>query len=88
VSDTLSELAQGSPTAPVIRRLSFLDRFLPVWIVLAMAVGIGLGRAIPSLNGHLNAIQVTSGTSLPIFIGLLVMMYPSWRRFATTGWAR
>src|SRR5665213_1539304 len=61
---------------PVIDRLSFLDRFLPVWIILAMAVGLGLGRAIPSLNRHLNAIQVTSGTSLPIFIGLLVMMYP------------
>jgi ACR3 family arsenite transporter len=56
--------------------LSFLDRFLPAWIILAMAVGIGLGRAIPSLNTHLNAVQVTSGTSLPIFIGLLVMMYP------------
>jgi ACR3 family arsenite efflux pump ArsB len=41
-----------------------------------MAVGIVLGRAIPSLNKHLNAIQVTSGTSLPIFVGLLVMMYP------------
>lgn len=61
---------------PVVRRLSFVDRFLPVWIVLAMGAGIGLGRAVPSLNQHLNAIQVTSGTSLPIFIGLLVMMYP------------
>ncbi|MDQ6840407.1 MAG: ACR3 family arsenite efflux transporter [Actinomycetota bacterium] len=57
-------------------RLSFLDRFLPAWIIAAMALGIGLGRAIPSLNTHLNAIQVTSGTSLPIFVGLLVMMYP------------
>jgi ACR3 family arsenite transporter len=62
--------------APVIARLSLLDRFLPVWIIAAMALGIGLGRAIPSLNTHLDAIQVTSGTSLPIFIGLLVMMYP------------
>ena len=61
---------------PVAARLSFLDRFLPLWIVTAMAVGLGLGRAFPSLNAHLNAIQVTSGTSLPIFIGLLVMMYP------------
>ena len=60
----------------VVARLSFLDRFLPVWIIAAMVVGIGLGRLIPSLNGHLNAVQVTSGTSLPIFIGLLVMMYP------------
>ena len=66
----------GTPEAPVIARLSFVDRFLPVWIIAAMAAGIGLGRAIPSLNRHLNAIQVTSGTSLPIFIGLLVMMYP------------
>jgi ACR3 family arsenite transporter len=63
-------------SALVVGRLSFLDRFLPVWIVLAMAVGIGLGRAFPDINAHLNAVQVTSGTSLPIFIGLLVMMYP------------
>lgn len=61
---------------PVVARLSFLDRFLPAWIIMAMATGIGLGRAIPSLGTHLNAIQVTSGTSLPIFIGLLIMMYP------------
>jgi len=74
VSDRLLEKA--SPEAPVIARLSFLDRFLPVWIILAMVAGVGLGRAIPSLNRHLDAIQVTSGTSLPIFVGLLVMMYP------------
>src|SRR5665213_499799 len=61
---------------PVVARLSFLDRFLPVWIILAMAIGLVLGRVIPSLNAHLNAVQVTSGTSLPIFVGLLVMMYP------------
>jgi ACR3 family arsenite transporter len=78
VSDVVSErpTAGVDPDAPVIARLSFLDRFLPVWIIAAMATGIGLGRAIPSLDTHLNAIQVTSGTSLPIFIGLLVMMYP------------
>src|ERR1039458_3145826 len=76
MSDIVSELSRGSADARVIKRLSFLDLFLPVWIVLAMAIGIGLGRAIPSLNKHLNAVQVTSGTSLPIFIGLLVMMYP------------
>jgi len=76
VSDVVSELSEGDLSVPVIKRLSLLDRFLPVWIVMAMAIGIGLGRAIPSLNTHLNAVQVTSGTSLPIFIGLLVMMYP------------
>ncbi len=61
---------------PVIGRLSFLDRFLPVWLGLAMAIGIGLGRGIPSLSSRLNSVQVTSGTSLPIFLGLLIMMYP------------
>ena len=78
MTDVASERPPSEVAAdvPVIARLSFLDRFLPVWIIAAMAIGIGLGRAIPSLNKHLNAIQVTSGTSLPIFIGLLVMMYP------------
>jgi arsenite transporter len=76
VTDTAVATSEALPDVPVIARLSFLDRFLPLWIVAAMAVGIGLGRAIPSLNRHLNAIQVTSGTSLPIFVGLLVMMYP------------
>jgi ACR3 family arsenite transporter len=78
VSDVVSErpAIPADPEAPVVARLSFLDRFLPIWIIAAMAVGIGLGRAIPSLNRHLNAIQVTQGTSLPIFVGLLVMMYP------------
>ncbi len=74
-----SEEPQPDGSAPeqrVTRRLSFVDRFLPVWILCAMGLGIGLGRAVPSLNRHLDAIQVTQGTSLPIFIGLLVMMYP------------
>jgi len=74
VSDLASPRAASE--APVVARLPVLDRFLPVWIILAMSAGIAMGRAIPSLNTHLNAIQVTSGTSLPIFIGLLVMMYP------------
>ncbi len=58
-----------------IRRLSRLDRFLPVWIGSAMVVGLVLGRLIPTLNQSLNHVQVV-GTSLPIAIGLLVMMYP------------
>jgi ACR3 family arsenite transporter len=67
---------RADPGTPVIARLSFLDRFLPVWILLAMTLGLGLGRAVPDLNARLDAVQVTSGTSLPIFVGLLVMMYP------------
>ncbi len=61
--------------AAVLGRLSTLDRFLPVWIVVAMAVGLGLGRAVPSLAEHLDAVKVGS-VSLPIAVGLLLMMYP------------
>ncbi|MDA8281649.1 MAG: ACR3 family arsenite efflux transporter [Actinomycetota bacterium] len=56
-------------------RLSVLDRYLPVWIAGAMVLGIGLGRVVPGLNRALDHVQV-AGTSLPIAIGLLVMMYP------------
>ena len=59
----------------VIERLSRLDRFLPVWIVLAMALGLVLGSLITGLNDALGSVQVT-GTSLPIAVGLLLMMYP------------
>ena len=59
----------------MIEQLSILDRFLPVWIVLAMAAGLGLGSVIPGLNSALSSVEV-GGTSLPIAIGLLLMMYP------------
>ena len=61
--------------APVIRRLSRLDRFLPLWIIVAMASGIALGRAFPGLGAVLDRVQV-AGVSVPIGIGLLWMMYP------------
>lgn len=61
---------------PVVARLSTLDRLLPLWVLLAMATGLGLGRLAPALGRELSSVQVTSGTSLPIFVGLLVMMYP------------
>ena len=61
--------------APVASRLSLLNRYLPAWIGVAMAAGIGLGRLVPSLNALLDHVQV-AGTSLPIALGLLVMMYP------------
>src|SRR5271155_4424387 len=56
-------------------RLSILDRFLPVGIGVAMAAGLLLGRSIPSLGAALSAVEV-DGISLPIAVGLLVMMYP------------
>ena len=59
----------------VLKKLSTLDRFLPLWIGLAMAAGLGLGRLIPSLNDGLSKLQVGT-VSLPIALGLLLMMYP------------
>ena len=59
----------------VATRLSTLNRFLPVWIGLAMAGGLLLGRAIPSLDDWLDTVKIGT-VSLPIAIGLLVMMYP------------
>ena len=59
----------------VLGRLSTLDRFLPAWILLAMGIGLGLGRLFPSLNDALDTIQIGS-VSLPIAFGLLAMMYP------------
>ncbi|MBW0272545.1 arsenic transporter [Nocardia sp. MH4] len=59
----------------VVGKLSTLDRFLPVWIGIAMAAGLLLGRMIPGLGDTLSAVEI-DGISLPIAIGLLIMMYP------------
>ena len=68
--------ARPEPHDPaVIARLSLLDRFLPLWIGAAMVLGIVLGRVFPDLNTLLNRVAI-HGTSLPIAIGLLLMMYP------------
>ncbi len=66
-------IAEPRPT--VTAKLSALDRYLPVWIGLAMGVGLGLGRALPDLDDWLGKVTVGS-VSLPIAIGLLAMMYP------------
>src|SRR5512145_73040 len=59
----------------VLERLSLLDRFLPVWIGAAMALGLALGRIFPDLNDTLDDVKIDT-VSLPIAIGLLLMMYP------------
>ena len=75
MSDLVTERPIGDPDAPVLARLSRLDRFLPVWIILAMAVGLMLGRTVDGLSSALDAVKVGT-VSLPIAAGLLLMMYP------------
>lgn len=69
----------GPPSDPgagaVVAKLSTLDRFLPVWIGVAMAAGLGLGKLVPGLDDALSKVEV-GGISLPIALGLLLMMYP------------
>ncbi|MGY1826876.1 MULTISPECIES: ACR3 family arsenite efflux transporter [unclassified Blastococcus] len=77
MSDAVRETARTDvpDDAPVLRKLSTLDRFLPVWIIAAMALGLVLGRGVPGLDDLLSAVEV-GDVSLPIAIGLLLMMYP------------
>ena len=60
---------------PVVKKLSTIDRYLPLWIFAAMALGLGLGRAWPGIGPALDRVKLDT-VSLPIAVGLIWMMYP------------
>lgn len=71
----MTNVTAPANTGHITAKLSTLDRYLPVWIIAAMILGLGLGGLIPGLDQALDSVKV-AGVSLPIALGLLVMMYP------------
>jgi len=67
-------MSNAEPRA-VVGRLSILDRFLTLWIFLAMGLGVGLGYFVPKVADFITSLQVGT-TSIPIAVGLILMMYP------------
>src|SRR3954470_21416016 len=70
----MSETLAACPSKPS-GRLAFLDRYLTLWIFLAMALGVVLGNVAPGLVRSITGLSVGT-TSIPIAVGLILMMYP------------
>ncbi len=66
----------AKPSTSVMQQLSTLDRYLTLWIFLAMAVGVGLGYLFPEAVNRFNTAVSVGTTNIPIAIGLILMMYP------------
>jgi len=63
-------------SASAVKKLSFLDRYLTLWIFIAMAAGVALGRLAPGAAALIDSFKMDKTTSIPIAAGLILMMYP------------
>ena len=68
-------LSKDHAMKPTVKRLSFVDRYLTLWIFLTMSMGVLLGSAVPSIAGFWDTFK-TGTTNIPIAVGLILMMYP------------
>jgi ACR3 family arsenite transporter len=80
-------VGENCPAPSGAKKLSFLNKYLTVWIFTAMALGVVLGVIIPGLADSLNSLSVGT-TSIPIAIGLILMMYPPLARVRYVSSAR
>jgi ACR3 family arsenite transporter len=73
----MSEIREVCFGKSVVSKLSFLNRYLTLWIFLAMFIGVTLGFVYPGFAEFLKSLSIGT-TSIPIAIGLIIMMYPLW----------